>query len=79
VSDRGDALIAAIQGVLHDHSDDEYDRGIVTDYVACIEVMGADGEPYIRIMRNPRSTLWRSLGLFDAGLTQARYDLTVGD
>jgi hypothetical protein len=76
---RSDALIEAIQTVLHEHAEHDWDRGIVSDYVLSLECMGADGEPYLRMFTSPHSTLWRSLGLAAAATADLKHSVTFGD
>ena len=79
-TERSIALLAAIQTVLHDNADDyAADRGLVTDYVVIVEMLGDDGETYMRMFQHPQTGPWRTLGLLDGALTQARCDFTAVD
>lgn len=63
MSTRGEALEAAIQQVLHEHSDEPAEQGLITGWVLVVESVGSDAVPAVRLYASPSTPWWRDYGL----------------
>lgn len=75
MSERSEAMRTAIAEVFADHAEHPSDRGIITTFVVVAEVMGDDGEPWLKRMSDD-GPLWRQVGMLTAISDDLRYAMT---
>jgi len=64
--EQSDDMSAAIQDQFTKYAEHESDRGMITQFVLITEVIGDDGEYYLKTMRSKGSATWRALGLVES-------------
>jgi len=69
------AMRDAIAHVFADDGDDPSDRGIITGFIVIAEVIGDDGEPYLKRMSDD-GPMWRQVGMLTAISDDLRHALT---
>ena len=62
---RGIAMRDAIAAVFAEHAEHPSDRGLITKFVVIAEVIGDDGEPYLKRV-NDDGPMWRTVGMLTA-------------
>lgn len=67
------AMRKAIAHVFADNDDDPSDRGIITGFIVIAEVVGDDGEPWLKRVND--GPAWRILGMLTAISDDLRYAL----
>jgi len=68
--DGREAMRDAITQVFADHADHPSDRGIITGFIVIAEVVGADGDPWLKRISDD-GPMWRTVGM----LTSVNDDL----
>lgn len=56
---------AAIAGVFTEHAEHTSDRGLITAYIVIAEVIGDDGEPWLKKISDD-GPAWRHVGMLTA-------------
>lgn len=62
MTDRSEAMRTALAQVLADNAEHPSDRGLITGFIVIAEVIGDDGDPWLKSISDdgPR---WRTLGM----------------
>ena len=72
MSERSEAMRTAIAAVFAEHAEHPSDRGLITGFVVVAEVLGDDGEPWLKRMGDD-GPLWRQVGMLTAVSDDLRY------
>lgn len=46
------------------------DKGMVTGWITCVEIIGDDGQYWVRLAEDPHTPVWRLIGLLEVLLSQ---------
>ena len=74
---RAEQVRAAVQAAFVNNATDGevWDQGLVTGFVLIAEVMGTDGEHYLRTLASPDTPTWWDLGMVEAAAIDMRAKL----
>lgn len=61
-TERTVAMRSALAGVFAEHAEHPSDRGLITGFIVIAEVMGDDGELWLKRI-NDDGPMWRTLGM----------------
>jgi len=65
MSERSEAMRTAIASVFSSHAEHASDRGLITRFIVIAEVIGDDGEPWLKRISDD-GPMWSTVGMLTA-------------
>lgn len=63
LTDKKEALRIALQEALHNFATDDSDRGLIVHYSVSMEVVGSDGNTWLKHIASDGISAWAELGM----------------
>ena len=63
LKDKKEALRVALQEALHNFARDDSDKGLIVHYTVSIEVVGSDGNTWLKHLSSDGISAWAELGM----------------